>query len=71
VEYLVFQPSGAAGPFLVLLEPGTYSAEWFAIEGRETVHGAATTVETSKTTSFSARWEASGPNVLYLKKAGG
>jgi hypothetical protein len=69
-EYLVLQPSGAAAPFTVMLEPGTYSAEWFSIEGRETVPGEDTTVERSMGTSFSAPSEASGPSVLYLKKVG-
>jgi hypothetical protein len=44
-EYLVLEPSGAAAPFTVLLEPGTYTVEWFGIEGRERFPGAATTVE--------------------------
>jgi hypothetical protein len=69
-EYLILQPSGAAGPFTVMLEPGTYSAEWFSIEGRQTVPGEATTVDPSMGTSFSAPSEASGPTVLYLKKVG-
>jgi hypothetical protein len=68
-EYLVLEPGGAAGPFTVLLEPGAYSAEWFSVEGRETVPGATTTVERSEAVSFSVPSEASGPSVLYLKKA--
>src|SRR6266540_1318540 len=67
-EYLVLQPRGAADPFTVTLEPGTYTAEWFAIEGRQTVPGAATTVHRPMATSFSPPPEASGPTVLYLKK---
>jgi hypothetical protein len=66
-EYLVLQPSGAAGSFTVLLEPGTYAAEWFSIEGRQTVPGDAMTVERSAATSFSPPSELSGPTVLYLK----
>ena len=68
-EYLVLEPGGAAGPFTVMLEPGTYSAEWFGIEGRQTVPGATTTVESPIALSFSAPSEASGPTVLYLKAA--
>ena len=68
-EYLVLQPSGGAGSLTVLLEPGTYTAEWFSIEGREMVPGDATTVEGSTTTSFSPPSELSGPTVLYLKGA--
>jgi hypothetical protein len=67
-EYLILQPSGAADPFTVLLEPGTYSAEWFGIEARQTVPGAATTVDRSMATSFSRPSELSGPAVLYLKR---
>ena len=36
-EYLVLKPAETGGPFTVMLEPGTYLAEWFTIEGRETV----------------------------------
>ena len=70
-EYLVLQPSGVAGSFTVLLEPGTYSAEWFSIKGRQTLPGNETTVESAKATSFSAPSEAFGPTVLYLKRVGG
>ena len=66
-EYLVLQPSGAAGSLSVLLEPGTYAAEWFGIEGRKTFPGDATTVERSAATSFTPPPELSGPTVLYLK----
>jgi hypothetical protein len=51
----------------VLLEPGTYAAEWFGIEGRQTVPGDTTTVERAAATSFSPPPELSGPTVLYLK----
>ncbi len=67
-EYVVLQPN-AAEPFTVLLEPGTYAVEWFSVEGRQTVPGAAMTVERSKASSFSAPSAASGPTVLYLKAA--
>jgi hypothetical protein len=66
-EYLVLQPSGAAGSFTVLLEPGTYAAEWFGIEDRKKVPGDAMTVERAAATSFSPPSELSGPTVLYLK----
>jgi hypothetical protein len=67
-EYLVLAPGGAAAPFTVRLEPGTYSAEWFGVERRATVPGATTTVERSQAVSFSAPSEASGPSVLYLER---
>ena len=68
-EYLVLEPSGTAGPFTVQLEPGTYAAEWFSVEGRKTVPGDAITIERSTATSFSPPSELSGPMVLYLKQA--
>jgi hypothetical protein len=66
-EYLVLQPNEADGPFTVLLEPGTYTVEWFSIQGREAVPGHTRTVESSTATSFSPPSETSGPTVLYLK----
>jgi hypothetical protein len=70
VEYLVLQPSEAGSPLIVMLEPGTYSAEWFSIESRESVPGEETTVESSMVTSFTAPAGASGPTVLYLRRVG-
>src|SRR5919108_557334 len=49
-EYLVLQPDGAAGPFTVLLEPGTYAAEWFGIDDRKTVPGDQTTAKGTEAT---------------------
>ena len=69
-EYLVLEPSGAADPVTVRLEPGTYQVEWFSIQDRHTIPGAATTVESSTGISFSASSAASGPAVLYLRKVG-
>jgi hypothetical protein len=51
----------------VKLERGTYTAEWFGIDGRETIEGQQTTVESPKSTTFSAPSDASGPTVLYLR----
>jgi hypothetical protein len=69
-EYLVLEPSGAADPVTVRLEPGTYQVEWFSIQDRHTIPGAATTVKSSTGISFSASSAASGPAVLYLRKVG-
>jgi hypothetical protein len=66
-EYLVLQPSGEAGSFTVLLEPGTYAAEWFGIDDRRTVPGGTTTVEGATTIGFSRPSALSGPSVLYLR----
>ena len=69
-EYLVLQPSDGHDPVTVMLEPGTYSAEWFGVEGRESIQGGKTTVESPADTTFTAPSDASGPTVLYLKKVG-
>jgi hypothetical protein len=66
-EYLVLEPGGAGGPFTVLLEPGTYTAEWFGVEDRRTVPGDTATVEGSSATGFTPPPDLSGPVVLYLK----
>jgi hypothetical protein len=58
-EYLVLQPGGAAGPFTVLLEPGTFAAEWFSIEARQTVPADPTTIDRPMGTGFSPPSEAS------------
>jgi hypothetical protein len=69
-EYLVLQPSAAADPFTVLLEPGAYATEWFSIEGRQTLPGDQLTVKRSTATRFNPPSELSGPTVLYLKRVG-
>ena len=67
-EYLVLQPTEAAGPFSVTLDPGTYAVTWFSVEARETVETGEATVEDSTAVSFSAPFEPGGPAALYLKK---
>jgi hypothetical protein len=68
-EYLVLQPDGAAGRFTVVLEPGTYTAEWFAIQDRRTIPGQAMSVDGSTAIGFRAPPPAAGPTVLHLKTA--
>ena len=67
-EYLVLQPSDAAEPFTVTLEPGTYAVKWFSVEARETVETGETTVESATAVNFSPPFEPDGPAALYLKK---
>jgi Family of unknown function (DUF6298) len=69
-EYLVLQPDPTADPFTVVLEPGTYTTEWFSVDRRETLPAEATTVDSSTTTSFTPPRTAPGPAVLYLRRAG-
>ena len=54
----------------MLRKPGTDAADWFNVEDRQTLRGAATTVERSKGISFSPSSAASGPAVLYLNNLG-
>ena len=67
-EYLVLDPNDNRGPFTVHLEPGTYAAEWFLIDGRETIEGEQLTVESPRRASFTSPSGVSGPAVLYLRK---
>jgi Family of unknown function (DUF6298) len=66
-EYLVLDPSDTRSSFTVRLEPGTYTAEWFSVDGRDTIAGEQATVERSRPTAFSAPPETSVPTVLYLR----
>ncbi len=66
-EYLVLQPNATADPFTVTIEAGTYSVEWFNVNGRETKKGEKVAVKSSGDTSFTAPF--ADPAVLYLKRA--
>ncbi len=68
-EYLVLRPSEAAG-LTVTLAPGTYSAEWFGVEGREAVEAGETTTDGSTATRVQPSGRSVRPVVLYLKKVG-
>ena len=70
-EYLVLEPGGAGGSFTVLLERGTYTAEWFGVEDRRTVPGDTTTVAGSAATGFTPPPDLPGPAVLYLRAGPG
>ena len=66
VEYLVLQP--AAGQTLAVnLITGTYSAEWFAVDGRTTSQAPNITVETDQRRQFTPPFKG-GPAVLYLRR---
>ena len=67
----MLDPSGGDAPFMLRLEPGTYSVEWFGIDGRETVQGREATAEGVSDAGFSPPAELSGPAVLYLKNVAG
>jgi hypothetical protein len=66
-EYLVLQPAGEAAPLTVTLEPGTWRAEWFAVEGRHTTGADPVTVWAGGPVGFAAPF-AAGPAVLHLVK---
>jgi hypothetical protein len=70
-EYLVLQPNATAEPFTVRLAAGTYTVEWFGVEGRQTVLGDGRTVERPMSVSFGPPSQSSGPIVLYLKRSAG
>jgi hypothetical protein len=67
-EYLILQPSDAANPFTVNLEPGTYTLEWFNVNSRELKGGGQVTVDSVEDSKFLPPFEAAGPAVLYLKR---
>lgn len=54
MEYLVLMPKTTTDPFTVTLVAGTYTVEWFSVEGRETVGAADVTVEKTSPVTFSA-----------------
>ena len=68
-EYLVLEASEKAEAFTLTLEAGTYTVEWFSVNGRETMGGDNVTTKSSTVRSFSAPFEAPGPAVLYLRHA--
>jgi len=66
-EYVVLQPTGTSEPFTVTLEPGTYEAEWFSIEARQTQQGDRVSVDAPTGLPFTPPSRASGPVVLTLR----
>jgi len=67
-EYLILQPDGAAEPFTVKLEHGTYTVEWFSVNRRETQIDGQVVVDSVGDPKFMSPFEDAGPAVLYLKK---
>jgi hypothetical protein len=68
-EYLILQPSATADPFTVRLAPGTYTAEWFGVDSRQTTEAGQVTVERDEPLSFTAPSAKTEPAVLYLRRA--
>ena len=68
-EYLVLQPNETADLFTVMLEAGTYTAEWFDVTSRQTEAGGEISVESLGDVTFTTRGATSGPIVLYLKRS--
>jgi hypothetical protein len=52
----------------VTLAVGTYMAQWYSVNTRETADTGKVTFERSTTISFNAPFEAAGPVVLYLNR---
>lgn len=67
-EYLVLQASELADPFDVTVDAGTYRAEWFSLEGRETVEGDDVSVDGSGTITLTAPFDGHGPVVVHLRR---
>lgn len=70
-EYLILQPGESPDPFTAQLEPGSYTAEWFSVNNRETRSATGVTIDNVGDTSFMTPFEESGPAVLYLKRVEG
>ena len=66
-EYVVLEPHGDGRTFTVDLAAGSYAVEWFDVTARETVAGAALTVDTSMTVELTSPFR-SGPAVVYLSR---
>jgi hypothetical protein len=69
-EYLVLQPEDGNSPFTVNLETGTYTAEWFNVNSRETTKAENMIVEHNESFRFLSPFVNSGSSVLYLKRVG-
>jgi Family of unknown function (DUF6298) len=67
-EYAVLQPTGTTDPFTVTLERGTYEAEWFSIEARESLQGDPVSVDTPTALPFIPPSPATVPVVLILRR---
>jgi hypothetical protein len=67
-EYLVLQPGGASGAFTALLEPGTYTAEWFGVDSHQTLEAGEVTVGGDERLGFTAPLPEPEPAVLYLRR---
>lgn len=66
-EYLVLQFNDA-NPFSVTLTTGTYAAEWFNVNLRETTSAEEVRVQNDGEVRFMAPFSEAGPAVLYLKR---
>ncbi|MET0801650.1 MAG: hypothetical protein ABWZ53_10835, partial [Actinomycetota bacterium] len=67
-EYLVLRPDPADDRFTVMVDAGTYSAEWFHVGDRHSAEDGEVATDGSHPTSFKPPFAAPGPAVLYLKK---
>jgi hypothetical protein len=64
--YGVLQPADTTDPFSVTLEPGTYDAEWFSVENRQSQQGDRVSVDATATLPFTPPGSG-GPVVLILR----
>lgn len=66
-EYLVLQPD-APEPLAVTLEPGTYTVEWFSVEGRQSSSGEPATADHPAAVTLAPPPGTTGPAVVHLKR---
>jgi hypothetical protein len=67
-EYLILQPTEGADPLTVMLEPGTYSVEWFSVQRRETSSAEPRAAEHPAATTLTPPPDMIGPAVVHLRK---
>ena len=69
-EYLILQPAELADPFTVTMDPGTYTAQWYAVNSRQNATADQVTADRHAVIRFTAPFATPGPTVLHLKKTG-
>jgi hypothetical protein len=69
-EYLILQPAELADPFTVTMHPGTYSAQWYAVNSRQRATADQVTASRHAVIGFTAPFARPEPAVLHLTKTG-
>ena len=69
-EYVVLQPMPTTDGFTVRLQPGTYEADWFSVEERETALGDRVSIDEPAAVAFRPPFGGDGPSVLVVMAVG-